>query len=158
MAVASSPAVESDPEQEYLQLHYAYENYLGVRMDTMCNLSLYQEIYGWLGVPYSYSGESKNGTDCSGFVSNIYHSVFHRALASSSRDMYRQDVIPVAKSELNEGDLVFFRIRRRGVSHVGIYLGGNLFVHASRGNGVIISSLEETYYSRYFYSGGRIKP
>jgi len=146
-----------DREQEYLELNYRFENQLGVRLDTMENLALYKEICSWIGAPYRYSGESMDGIDCSGFVSCIYRKVFEQPLASSSKDIYKEDVVPIKKSELKEGDLVFFKIRRKTVSHVGIYLGENLFVHASTKLGVIISSLQEAYYAKYFYKGGRIK-
>ena len=64
-------------------------------------------------------------------------------------------VNPVGKDDLKEGDLVFFKIHSRRISHVGIYLGNNKFAHASS-RGVAISSLDDNYYSRYFYKGGRL--
>ena len=54
-----------------------------------------------------------------------------------------------------EGDLVFFKIHSRRISHIGVYLGNNRFAHASS-RGVAISSLDDAYYSRYFYRGGRL--
>jgi len=128
-----------------------------VHMDTMMNLALYKEVFGWMGTPYRYSGESKTGTDCSGLVSNIVRNVYHCSLSASSRDIFRQDVTPLSKDDLCEGDLVFFRIRKKSISHVGIYLGGDLFVHASSRQGVVISNLQEPYYRKSFYKGGRIK-
>jgi len=59
-------------------------------------------------------------------------------------------VNPVGRDDLKEGDLVFFKIHSRRISHVGIYLGNNKFAHASS-RGVAISSLDDNYYSRYFY-------
>jgi lipoprotein Spr len=64
---------------------------------------------------------------------------------------------PVARSEMKEGDLLFFRIHRGQVSHVGVYIGENKFVHASTTQGVIVSDLREGYYRRYFYKAGRLK-
>ena len=64
-------------------------------------------------------------------------------------------VSPVRKDELKEGDLVFFKIHSRSISHIGIYLGNDRFAHASS-KGVAISSLDDAYYSRYFYKGGRV--
>jgi len=146
-----------DREQDYLELSYRYENHWGVDLDTMENLELYQEINSWIGAPYRYSGEGMSGIDCSGFVSCIYRKVFEQPLAASSKDIFKENVVPIKKSELKEGDLVFFKIRKKSVSHVGIYLGENLFVHASTKLGVVISSLTEAYYAKYFYKGGRIK-
>ena len=65
-------------------------------------------------------------------------------------------VDPLPKDELKEGDLVFFKIKSRTITHIGIYLGDNRFAHASSTRGVVISNLNEPYYSRYFYKGGRI--
>ena len=141
----------------YLELHYIYEILLGVKVDTMQNLALYNEICTWIGTPYRYSGESMEGIDCSGFVSCIYKKVYEQTLAASSKEIYNENVLPLKQSELREGDLVFFRIRKKSVSHVGIYLGDSLFAHASHKLGVVISSLEEPYYAKYFYKGGRIK-
>ena len=146
-----------DREQEYLELNYRFDNQWGVRLDTMENLPLHKEICTWIGAPYRYSGETMDGIDCSGFVSCIYRIVFEQPLAASSKDIYEENVVPIKKSELKEGDLVFFKIRRKTVSHVGIYLGENLFVHASTKQGVVVSSLKEAYYAKYFYKGGRIK-
>jgi len=56
---------------------------------------------------------------------------------------------------LGEGDLVFFKIKKKRISHIGIYLGNNKFAHASVKNGVIISDMDEPYYQKRFYSGGR---
>jgi lipoprotein Spr len=60
-------------------------------------------------------------------------------------------VTPVAKDDLKEGDLVFFKIHSRSISHVGIYLGDGRFAHASS-RGVAINSINDAYYSRYFYA------
>ena len=61
----------------------------------------------------------------------------------------------IGKDELKEGDLVFFNTRG-GVSHVGVYLCNNYFVQSSSSNGVTVSSLDDSYYSKRFISGGRI--
>lgn len=58
---------------------------------------------------------------------------------------------------MKEGDIVFFKIRQSEVSHVGLYLGNDKFIHSSTSNGVIISDLKEEYYQKYFWGGGRLK-
>lgn len=128
----------------------------GIPVDTASKLELYYQIYDWLGTRYRYGGESKKGIDCSGFTGVIYESVYKRSLPRDSRSMYKM-TRPIPKSEMKEGDLLFFRIRRGQVSHVGIYLGNNKFVHSSTSQGVIISDLNEDYYRRYFYKAGRLK-
>ena len=59
-------------------------------------------------------------------------------------------------SELQPGDLVFFNTSGRGIGHVGIYLGGGQFIHASTSRGVVISSLYESYYANTYLYAGRI--
>ena len=63
----------------------------------------------------------------------------------------------IKKNELKEGDLVFFNTHG-GVSHVGIYLDNDYFVHASASQGVTISSLDESYYAKRFICGGQVLP
>ena len=144
-----------DHEQNDLALCYKYSNELGYNIESIKNPALYQVIHEWIGTPYKYSGQGKNGIDCSGFVCEMYRSVYNNVLSGSAVDIYKR-VVPVDKSELSEGDLVFFKIRRGRISHIGIYLGTNKFVHASSHNGVIISDLNETYYQKYYFKGGRI--
>lgn len=117
--------------------------------------SLDQEIKRWIGTPYRYGGSTATGVDCSGLVGNIYRSVYAKNLPRTSADMYRVSK-KVKRAALKKGDLVFFKIRNSRVNHVGIYLGDNQFVHASTSRGVMISSLNEAYFQRYFIGGGRI--
>jgi lipoprotein Spr len=63
----------------------------------------------------------------------------------------------IHKDDLERGDLVFFHTTRKGISHVGVYLGNNKFVHASVNYGVTISDLAESYYDRTFVGAGRVK-
>jgi lipoprotein Spr len=147
-----------DLEQSFLELNYRLQNIYGIQLDTIQNQDLYIEILTWLGTPYKYSGNAMNGTDCSGFVSSIYKSVYSRSLGNSSCDIFEKDIDPLKNEDLKEGDLVFFKIRKKRISHVGIYLNNKFFVHASTKSGVIISSLTEPYYSKYYFKGGRVKP
>ncbi len=138
-------------------LRYAFHaQKVGIRLDTSSNLKLYYSVYEWLGTPYRFGGSGKRGIDCSGFTGVIYQDVYKMDLARDSRSMFK-NVAPIPKSELKEGDLVFFRISKGRISHVGVYLGDNKFVHASTTRGVIISNLNEDYYRRYYYKGGRVK-
>ena len=142
-----------DPDTLRFQYH---AQKLSLPLDTSSNLKLYYTMYEWLGTPYRYGGSTKRGIDCSGFTAVIYKQVYDRELPRDSRSMYKM-VKPITKSEMKEGDLVFFRIRRGQVSHVGVYLGENKFVHSSTSRGVIISDLREDYYRRYFYKAGRLQ-
>ncbi len=109
----------------------------------------------WMGTPYVYGGNSKNGIDCSGFVQQMYIQVFNINLPRTTEKLYNRGTF-VRSSWLNCGDLVFFKnIRGRGVDHVGIYVGENRFIHASSSRGVIISELTSDYYVEHFVSARR---
>lgn len=124
-------------------------------VDSASNPYLYYKVYEWLGTRYRYAGDTKQGIDCSGFVSRMYKDVYCITLSGGSRDIFPVTT-PVEKNELQEGDILFFKIKKGQISHVGVYLGNNKFAHASVKSGVIISDLDEDYYKRYFYKGGRI--
>ena len=127
---------------------------MGVALSTTSNVKLFQFVYDWIGTPYRFGGNTKKGIDCSAFTKELYSKVFNLDIQRNSRDIFSM-VSPVKKDELKEGDLVFFKIHSRSISHVGIYLGNNKFAHASN-KGVSINNLDDDYYSRYFYRGGRL--
>lgn len=132
-----------------------FSQVMGVAVDATSNLKLYKFIYEWIGTPYRFAGNTKKGIDCSAFAKTIYDKVFNTTILRNSGDIFGMTV-PLAKDELKEGDLVFFRGNGRRISHVGVYLGDNRFAHASSSRGVVISNLNEPYYSRIFFKGGRI--
>lgn len=109
---------------------------------------------GWLGSPYVYGGSSKGGTDCSGFV----RSVFKDIQVSLPRTSSEQANVgrSVARQNVLAGDLLFFNTTGGGVSHVGISIGQEKFVHASTSRGVIVSSLNEEYYNARFLFAKRV--
>ena len=145
-----------DREQQQLHWCFIYSNMLGFNIDYVNNPRLYQSISEWSGTPYKYSGSSKKGVDCSGLVCKLYLDSYDKVMNGCARDMFKS-TDPIKRSDLREGDLVFFKIKKNRVSHVGIYLTQNRFVHSSTTHGVIVSTLDDPYYNRYFYKGGRIK-
>ncbi|KAA8485602.1 lipoprotein Spr [Arcticibacter tournemirensis] len=132
-----------------------FSQIMGVAVSATSNVKLYQFVYDWLGTPYRLGGDTKRGIDCSGFAFELYEKVFNTVIGNNSRNIFSM-VNPVSKDELQEGDLVFFKIRSRAISHVGVYLGNNKFAHASSSRGVMISNLNESYWQRYYYKGGRL--
>ena len=115
----------------------------------------YAEQY--LGVPYVWAGNYPNtGFDCSGFVCYVYKN-FGYSLYRTTYDQYDYNGTYVAKEDLRVGDLVFFSSSSYAVGHVGIYIGGGEFIHASSGAGsVVISGLDESYYTRNYVGAKRI--
>ncbi|MCD7899823.1 MAG: NlpC/P60 family protein [Bacteroides sp.] len=131
---------------------------LGMDINLDDNHNLYIESAEWIGTRYKYGGDSKRGTDCSGFTMQIYKKVFDTTLGRSTSNQLDQSS-KVSKGNLREGDLVFFTSDNSGkkVAHVGIYLKDGKFIHASTSRGVIVSALKETYYDKHWMKGGRIK-
>ncbi len=119
------------------------------------NPELYSFIDEWEGTPHRMGGNTKKGVDCSGFVINCYNEVYRNPFQGRRAEDLFSETQPVRQSDLQEGDLVFFKINGRRIDHVGIYLSKGNFVHASSSQGVIISNLEETYYKKRFFMGGR---
>lgn len=108
-----------------------------------------------LGTPYLFGGNSLRGLDCSAFVRNAF-TLVGIALPRTAKEQYRVGEA-VERVSLKEGDLVFFKTYARFPSHVGIYIGSNLFIHASRKLGrVAVESLDTPYYSRRFAGAKRL--
>ncbi len=132
-----------------------YSKKFGVEFTGKEDKKLLAELSTWIGVPYAYGGESKKGTDCSGMVQTVFKTVYKVSLSRSAYDQ-KKDCDKVRKKNLKCGDLVFFKINSKKISHVGIYLAKNKFIHASS-KGVMVNDLTEEYYSKYYYSAGKVR-
>lgn len=133
---------------------------LGINEEKKDYFELYKEASRWLNTKYRNRGTDYNGVDCSGMVFSIYHKVYGKILERSAVNIYKSNCKQVKKSDLKEGDLVFFNTsgkRLAGINHVGIYLKNSKFIHASTSRGVMISSLNEKYIEKSWVCGGRIK-
>jgi len=109
----------------------------------------------FLGVPYRYGGKDRYGMDCSGLVVAVFKKAFRLELPHSSHKLFKLGK-DVEIQNLKTGDLVFFRSKTAMISHVGIYLGKNIFIHASSSRGVIESNLTSPYYRKRFIGAKRI--
>jgi LysM repeat protein len=132
-------------------------HFLGKWEDSKERDMLVKISKGFLGAPYRFGGASLRGLDCSAFVKRIY-SIFDINLPRTAREQ-AQVGQKVSRDELVVGDLVFFNTRRYHISHVGIYIGNDEFVHAASGHSreVRISSLNEPYYNKRFIKAVRLK-
>ncbi len=155
VAMAEEPEKVSDTAVGETEIAVRYSRKLGLKLDGTENQQLLGAISKWFGSPYRMGGCSKGGVDCSCFVKSVYEDVYGIELTRTSRSMYSH-ATKVRKGELQEGDLIYFKIRGRRISHVGIYLGDNKFVHSSRSYGVVIDNLDAPYYKKRFVSGGRV--
>ncbi len=111
----------------------------------------------YLGVPYVYGGTGSGGFDCSGFTMHVF-SNFGVSLAHGATPQLNSGY-EVSMGDLQPGDLVFFfgtYNTSSAASHVGIYVGGGQFIHASSSRGVIISSLSESYYASRYLTARRV--
>ncbi|ATL49019.1 glycoside hydrolase [Chitinophaga caeni] len=154
-SIKSIPAGVSDIE-EAKSWQFKYAQLLDLPVEEVVNEKLFGFIDDWYGTPYRFGGNSKQGIDCSNFVNTMMASVFNLSLIGNSVQLYAKSA-RVQKKNLKPGDLVFFKIHHRRISHVGVYLRNDRFVHASSSSGVMISDLNETYWKRYYAGAGRIK-
>mgnify|MGYP004564989771 FL=1 len=131
-----------------------YADYEGTYATSTLAEDIIAHSDSYLGTPYRYGGTSYSGIDCSGFTMKVF-AQFGISLPHGASDQYFLST-PVTTEERAPGDLVFFNTSGYGIGHVGIYLGGGQFIHASTSRGVIISSLYESYYARTYLFAGRI--
>lgn len=131
---------------------------LDIKLGRHDNKKLYKELKKWLGTPYVYAAHTcGEGTDCSGMVMEVYQEVYGIKVHRNSAKMLEENCQPIDLDDLKEGDLVFFITSSDGhVSHVGIYLKDNKFVHASSSRGVAVDDLRQNYYATHFHTAARV--
>jgi lipoprotein Spr len=132
-----------------------YSYMIDVMPNQISNVMLYRFIDEWYGVKYRMGGTTKKGVDCSAFVQHLYQYVFGYDILRTACLQFKESK-KIAKDDLKEGDLVFFKVGTSRISHVGVYLRNNFFVHSASSKGVSIANLSNAYWSRYFAGGGRI--
>lgn len=135
-----------------LQIKYAMM--IDVDIESLKNLNLLNFIEEWFGTRYKYGGETKRGIDCSALTGSLLMAVYGFIVPRTARQQYEASE-KIKREELKEGDLVFFNTTG-GVSHVGLYLENDYFVHASSSQGVTITSLNDPYFSKRYIGAGRV--
>ena len=118
---------------------------------------LISNAMGFIGVAYRFGGTSPTGFDCSGFMQYVFRKAFavnlpRTSAAQASVGSY------VSRSELRPGDMVFFRTHGSRISHVGMYIGNDRFIHAPRtGKRIEITSLSSKYWNARYATARRVK-
>lgn len=138
---------------EVSQFKYAIK--MDVEVERLANAELYNFIEQWWGAPYRLGGSTRKGIDCSAFTQTLLSSIYDVKVPRTASEQKTSSNM-IQPEDLKEGDLVFFITRGKGISHVGIYLHDNKFVHASTSSGVTISSLNDTYWSKKYAGAGRV--
>ena len=147
--------VTTDPNRSSVLIG-KYASLLNVASSSISNYSLYQFIEEWLGTDYQRGGCDKDGIDCSGFVQKLYSAVFGVELVRTSFEQFKACEHLTRSEGASEGDLVFFKIHSRHITHVGVYLMNDYFVHASTSQGVMISNLNDEYWRKYLAGIGHV--
>lgn len=145
-AVRVYPSTETpEPKKHYLHL-------------SRTQKKLVKEAETWIGTPYLYAGAEKGkGTDCSGFVMKVYLESCEMKLPRNSAKQ-AEFCVPIKEEEVEAGDLVFFATGKdpKKVSHVGMMVDAESFIHASCSKGVVVSKISSTYYRKRFLMYGRV--
>lgn len=136
-----------------LQMKYA--SLLKVDAAHLPSLSLLREVEIWWGTKYCMGGTTESCIDCSALTQTIIADVYGITLPRTAQAQYDNCQMVIGKDTLQQGDLVFFHTTRRGISHVGLYLANNKFVHASTSQGVMISDLGDPYWKERYRGAGR---
>ena len=132
-----------------------YSAILGVSESDIQNGRLYAFIDQWMGTPYKFGGEDKDGVDCSGLAQLLEQQVFGINIPRSTSQQINV-IKRKYEEELAEGDLVFFDYDGKKFSHVGVYLQNGYYVHASSSKGVMITKLHDPYTYKYFSRCGSV--
>ncbi|HEY1020758.1 MAG TPA: C40 family peptidase [Flavisolibacter sp.] len=135
-------------------LQFKYSLLLDVEVELLKNMNLLRLIEDWYGTRYRYGGSTKAGIDCSALMQVFFASLYGIALPRTAKMQYDYSR-SISRTELKEGDLLFFNTTG-GVSHVGMYLTNNKFVHASSSNGVTVSDMFDPYYANRLIGVGRV--
>jgi probable lipoprotein NlpC len=132
-----------------------YSEIMGVDKNAIQNGRLYAFIDQWMGTPYKFGGQDKDGVDCSALTQLLEQQVYGINIPRSTGQQINI-IKRKYEEELIEGDLVFFDYDGKKFSHVGVYLQNGYYVHASTSKGVMIAQLHDPYTYKYFSRCGSV--
>ena len=138
-----------------LSVAQKYAAILGVQESDIQNGRLYEFVDDWMGTPYQFGGQDKDGIDCSGLAQLLEQQVYNVNIPRSTSQQINV-IKRKYEEELVEGDLLFFDYDGKKFSHVGVYLQNGYYVHASTSKGVTITELHDPYTYKYFSRCGSI--
>ena len=160
-APPAAPAKTNAPAYDAaFSLPNKYANLLGVAPSSLTNLPLLTQVEKWFGTQYCFGGSTDSCIDCSSFTQVILRDVYNIKIPRNSQQQFDAST-KIETENLKEGDLVFFNTVSASmiITHVGVYVCNNKFVHASTSKGVTINDLSEKYFAKAFRGAGRfIKP
>ncbi|MGH8015011.1 MAG: C40 family peptidase [Candidatus Zixiibacteriota bacterium] len=125
------------------------------RSSTNTSINFGRVLQNYLGKPYAGRSKYDPGLDCSLFTAEVFKKYAGIQLPRTSEDQFKSGS-HVKNERMAFGDLVFFHTNGGGVSHVGVFIGHDEFIHASSSNGVIISSIKEKHWAKRFVGARRV--
>jgi len=161
--VTAPTVAETEPKKNVgitydaaLSLPNKYANLLGVAPTSLTNVELLAQMEKWFGTQYCFGGSTDSCIDCSSFTQVILRDVYNVKIPRNSQQQFDAST-KIETENLKEGDLVFFNTVSASmiITHVGVYVCNNKFVHASTSKGVTINDLSEKYFAKAYRGAGR---
>lgn len=141
-------------EHSLRPVNHRHDVVISTDRDKTINDHIHRQYKKWQGTRYQFGGNTPNGIDCSALMQHFYKNILKSPLPRTTKDQIKHGVA-INKDSLKTGDLIFFRTGFNE-RHVGVYIGGNKFIHASRSTGVRISSLNQGYWQMRFMTARRV--
>lgn len=161
MCLLSACATTQAPKKTYdsTQIHRLEDaDSTEIRVLSQSSNEVIFRAISLVGTPYRYGGTSPDtGFDCSGLIGFVFNEAAGLRLPRTTRELIDIDAKNINRSDLQAGDLVYFNSRGGRVSHIGIYVGENRFVHAPSSGGVVrIDKLDTPYWTKFYVGAKRV--
>lgn len=144
-------------DNKIIEIEESVMNMTGV-YNSLDNIILKNKLFSafdkWAGTKYKLGGTGHSGIDCSALTREVFREVFGYELPRVSVDQVKKGR-KVERKDLKPGDILYFKPENR-VNHVAVYIGNSLFINASSSQGVVLSSLNNNYWNKYYKYGVRV--